>query len=66
MCKTISKCTALVTQQVNRQIHTLLFVVDPLSLTYSGPARSTPVYEKAGDSVTVHSGRGGGGGAEYD
>ena len=62
----MSKYTTLVIQQVNRQIQTLLFTVIPWSLIYSGSARSTPVCENAGASLTLNSGRGGGSGAEYD
>ena len=61
---TSSKCTALITQHVYKQIHTLFPFVN-LSLVYSGPAKSTPVYVKAGCSFTLKSGRGGGGGELY-
>ena len=54
---TMFKCTALVIQQVNRQIQTLLFTVIPWSLMYSGPARSTPVCENVGASLTLNSWR---------
>ena len=40
---TKSRCTALVTQQVYRHSHTFGFSVAKDGLTYSGPAKSTPV-----------------------
>ena len=42
---TMSKLTALVVQQVYKQTHTLLLLVAPYVLMYSGPAKSTPVVE---------------------
>jgi len=56
---------SLVTQQVYRQIHTLLLVFIPLSLIYSGPTISTLVQENAGASLTQKSGNGGADGAAY-
>ena len=43
---------------------TLLLSAKPLVLIYSGPAKSTPVNVKAGSSLTLNSGSGGGGGAD--
>ena len=60
---TKSRCTALTAQQVYRQIQTLASVDNPGTLMYRGPAKSTPVYENAGSSVTLKLGRGGGGGS---
>ena len=62
MSVTISKCTASVTKHVNRQIHTFCEPVAWSTQMVSGPAKSTPVYEKAGSSFTRKTGRGGGGG----
>ena len=57
---TISILTALVTQQVYKQIHTLLLFMRPCVLMYSGPAKSTPVVENGRASLTRNSGNGGG------
>ena len=43
MSGTMSKCTALTTQQVYTQIHTLLLSRDSVVFTNSGPAKSTPM-----------------------
>ena len=58
---TMSMLTALVTQQVYKQIH----LVRPCVLMYSGPAKSTPVVENGGASLTRNSGNGGGAGEQY-
>ena len=58
---TTSKCMALTTQQVNRHIHTLVSFESLDPLTYSRPAKSTPVYAKAGTFLTWNAGSGGGG-----
>ena len=55
----------IVSSTFARQIHTFLLVVELLSLTYSGQAKSTPVYEKGGSSLTRNVGRGGGWGFWY-
>ena len=57
--------TALVTQQVYKQIHTLLLFMRPCVLMYSGPAKSTPVMKNGGTSLTRNSGNGGGTGEQY-
>ena len=62
MSVTTSKCTAPVTKHVKRQIHTFHEPVTWSTRIVSGPAKSTPVYEKAGSSFTRNIGRGGGGG----
>ena len=59
MSHTISKCTALVTQQVKRHIQALLLLLCPARPMYSGPAKSTAVYAKGGASFTRNDGRGG-------
>lgn len=46
MSETTSKCTALVTQQVYRQIHTFFEEEVIVTLTCKGPAKSTPTKEK--------------------
>ena len=61
---TMSKCTALVTRQVNKQIYTFLVVALPSVQISNGPAKSTPVKLNAGSSLTLLAGSGGGGGAE--
>jgi len=61
---TRSKCTALITQQVYKQIQTFLLFLGLLVLTYSGPAKSMPVEVNGGSLVTQNLGRGGGKGAE--
>ena len=66
MSGTMSMLTALVTQQVYKQIHTLLLLMRPCVLMYSGPAKSTPVVENGGASLTRKSGNGGGAGEPYD
>ena len=53
--------TALVTQQVYRQIQVLNSSVSP-PLMYRGPAKSTPVYVNGGACVSLKLGSGGGGG----
>ena len=59
---TTFKCIALTTQQEKRYILTFdsFELSDPL--TYRGPAKSTPVYIKAGTSLTLNAGSVGGGG----
>ena len=54
---TSSRCMARTIQQVKRQIQTFL----PW-LIYNGPAKSTPVQQNGGASLTLHGGSGGGGG----
>lgn len=62
MSVTRSKWTARVTRHVNRQIHTFCELVAWSARMVSGPAKSTPVYEKAGSSFTRKVGRGSGDG----
>lgn len=50
------KCTALVTAQVKSAMYA--FLDWPLGQTYNGPAKSTPVTSKGGDSVTLSLGNG--------
>ena len=59
MSGTMSKWTALVTQQVYKHIHTFLEVDATVSLTYKGPAKSTPVKEKGCASMARKEGSGG-------
>ena len=59
---TTSTLTALVVQQVYKQIQTFLLFTRPCVLMYSGPAKSSPVFEKGGASFTQNSGSGGGAG----
>ena len=63
MFGTMSRCTVLTTQHVNKHIHTLFSVTNPWVLTYSGPAKSSPTYVNAGSSHTLNWGNGGGRGA---
>ena len=49
---TMSRCTARLTKHVNKQIHTFCDLVSPSVRMVSGPAKSTPVYENAGSSLT--------------
>ena len=58
---TNSRCTALVTQHVKRQIHTLLLVDTPWFRMYTGPAKSTAALVNGGASLTRNAGRGGAG-----
>ena len=58
----MSKCTALVTKQVNKQIHALPVLLGPSVRIVNGPAKSTPVKLNAGSSFTLLTGKGGGGG----
>ena len=57
---TRSICIARVTQQVNRRIQMFLESKDSVCLVYSGPTKSTPVYEKGGLFSTQMGGNGGG------
>ena len=57
---TVSRCTARLTRQVKRQIYTLFDWVSEKVWTWSGPAKSTPVYENGGSSLTRNIGIGGG------
>ena len=63
MSSTSSRWIARVTQQVNKQIHTLSLLAPSLHLTYIGPAKSIAVYAKGGASMTWNEGSGGAGGA---
>jgi len=63
MSKTMSRCTALVTKQVNKQIHVLPVLLGPSVRIIKGPAKSTPVKLNAVSSFTLLTGKGGGGGA---
>ena len=63
MSRTMSRCTALVTRQVNKQMYTFLVVALPSVRTSNGPAKSTPVKLNAGSSLTLLIGSGGGGSA---
>ena len=47
---------------MSKQIHTFLLPVEDSFRTNRGPAKSTPVLVKAGSSLILNSGRGGGGG----
>ena len=62
MSGTKSKCTALVAQQVYRQIQLFLDVDVTLSHVYKGPAKSMPVKENGRLSLTLKDGSGGAGG----
>ena len=64
---TASEYTALMVQQVYKQIQVLNVQGAVLSiLTMSGPAKSTPVKVNDGTSSTRYDGSGGGGGGAYD
>ena len=52
---------ALMTQQVNKTIRAFDWTL-PGFVTYSGPAKSTPVLVNGGASCTLKAGSGGGGG----
>jgi len=58
---TTSRCAALVTAHVNRQMYT--FFSCPSVLVYNAPVKSTPVTVNGGNSVTRTLGSGGGSGA---
>ena len=60
--RTMSRCTALVTKQVNKQIHALPVLLGFSEWISKGPAKSTPVKLNAGLSFTLINGYGGGGG----
>ena len=62
---TMSRCTALTTQHVNKHIHTFLSDTNPAVFTYSGPVKSNPTYVNAGSSLTLNWGNGGGHGAGW-
>ena len=62
MSRTMSRCTALVTRQVNKQIYTFLAAELTSVQTSNGPAKSTLVKLNAGSSLTLLTGSGGGGG----
>ena len=48
------------------KIHTFLEVEAIVSLTYKGPAKSTPVYDKGRASLTRNEGSGGACDGQYD
>ena len=54
----MSKCTALTTQQVYKQIQAFLETESVEGLTLRGPAKSSPLYVNGGDSLTLKSGNG--------
>ena len=54
-----SRCTALTVQQVYRHIQTFLVLEAKVSLVYRGAAKSIPVYENGGVSLTLRRGNGG-------
>ena len=60
---TISRCTARLTAQVNRQMYTLCS--PPMPLTYRAPEKSIPVTSNGMDCCTRAFTSGGGSGAEY-
>ena len=62
MSRTNSRWIARTTQQVNKQIHTLL-LFDSLLLRYIGPVKSTAVYANGGATLTRNEGSGGAKGA---
>ena len=62
MPRTMSRCTGLVTKQVNKQIHALPVLLGPSVRIINGPAKSTPVKLNAVSSFTLLAGKGGGGG----
>ena len=65
MSGTTSKCTAWVTQHVYKQIHTFLEAEAIVSLTYKGPAKSTPVEENGRASLTQNEGSSEASGEQY-
>jgi len=65
MSETKSRCTARITQHVYKQIHTLLEVPSGC-LTYSGLAKSTPVWVNGGASSRRNGGKGGGESVRYE
>ena len=64
-----SGCSALIDAHVNKRTYALvsLFSVGltVVSLTYNGPAKSTPVLLKGGSVLTLSNGKGGAGVVEY-
>ena len=59
MSGTRSRCTARMAQHVYKQIQTLELVLPAVTLTYNGPAKSTPVEAKGTSILTQNSGSGG-------
>ena len=59
---TSSKDNALVDAQVNNAMYDLWLILAPLSFTYNGPAKSTPVLVNGGHSDNLTNGNGGVGG----
>ena len=57
MSLTMSKCTALTTRQVNKQIHAFVVLIRQSVWMINGPAKSTPVKLNAGASLTRITGK---------